>query len=221
VCPGPLYPVVRAAAYARGVSDLAYEHRVEIVALVASPVHRLEGRPADGPRDEPGEPPSRARVRVRAGLGIVGDRYFGQRAHRTAAVTVMAVESVERVAEELGVAGGLDPVETRRNVLLRGASVDRLRGMRFSLDSGDGPVEFQGHRPANPCAWMDVMLAPGAFRALRGRGGVRCEPLGDGILALGPAVLRTERPLEGEPGEPAPRGATRGDAVRGDAPRLF
>jgi len=202
------------------MTDLPYEHRVEITHLVASPVHRLEGRPADGPRDEPGEPPSRRSVRIRAGLGIVGDRYFGQRAHRTAAVTVMAVEAVERVAEELGVDAGLDPVETRRNVLLRGAPVDALRGMRFSLDSGDGPVEFQGHRPANPCAWMDVMLAPGAFRALRGRGGVRCEPLGDGILTVGPAILRTELPLAGAPGEPAARGATRGDATR-DGARLF
>ncbi|MFD2340145.1 molybdenum cofactor biosysynthesis protein [Clavibacter tessellarius] len=202
------------------MTDLPYEHRVEIAHLVASPVHRLEGRPADGPRDEPGEPPSRRSVRIRAGLGIVGDRYFGQRAHRTAAVTVMSVEAVERVAEELGVDAGLDPVETRRNVLLRGAPVDALRGMRFSLDSGDGPVEFQGNRPANPCAWMDVMLAPGAFRALRGRGGVRCEPLGDGILTVGPAILRTERPLAGAPGEPAPRGATRGDATR-DGARLF
>ncbi|MFT7710868.1 MOSC domain-containing protein [Clavibacter tessellarius] len=206
------------------MTDLPYEHRVEIAHLVASPVHRLEGRPADGPRDEPGEPPSRRSVRIRAGLGIVGDRYFGQRAHRTAAVTVMSVEAVERVAEELGVDAGLDPVETRRNVLLRGAPVDALRGMRFSLDSGDGPVEFQGHRPANPCAWMDVMLAPGAFRALRGRGGVRCEPLGDGILTVGPAILRTELPLAGAPGEPAARGATRGDATRDgarDGARLF
>ena len=202
------------------MTDLPYEHRVEITHLVASPVHRLEGRPADGPRDEPADPPSRRSVRIRAGLGIVGDRYFGQRAHRTAAVTVMSVEAVERVAKELGVDAGLDPVETRRNVLLRGAPVDTLRGMRFSLDSGDGPVEFQGHRPANPCAWMDVMLAPGAFRALRGRGGVRCEPLGDGILTVGPAILRTEQPLAGAPGEPAPRGATRGDATR-DGARLF
>lgn len=194
VRPGSAYPVLW-PAYDSRMADLPHEHRVEIAFLVASPVHRLEGRPSDGPRDEPGEPPSRASVRVRAGLGIVGDRYFGQRAHRTAAVTVMAVESVERVARELGVEAGLDPVDTRRNVLLRGADVDRLRGMRFSIDSGDGPVEFQGHRPANPCAWMDVMLAPGAFRALRGRGGVRCEPLGDGILTVGPAVLRTERPL--------------------------
>jgi hypothetical protein len=39
---------------------------------------------------------------------------------------------------------------------------------------------------------MNVVLAPGAHNALRGRGGVRCEPLDDGVLRVGPAVLRVE-----------------------------
>jgi hypothetical protein len=38
---------------------------------------------------------------------------------------------------------------------------------------------------------MDAVLAPGAQRALRGRGGVRCVPLDDGILRLGPGTLAT------------------------------
>ncbi len=62
----------------------------------------------------------------------------------------------------------------------------------FALDSGDGPVRFRAHRAANPCSWMDVVLAPGAFRALRGRGGVRCEPLSGGVLTLGPVTVTLE-----------------------------
>jgi hypothetical protein len=61
----------------------------------------------------------------------------------------------------------------------------------FSLEAGDGPIRFQGHRPAHPCAWMDVVVGPGAWRGLRGHGGVRCVPLDDGRLRLGPAVLET------------------------------
>jgi hypothetical protein len=50
-------------------------------------------------------------------------------------------------------------------------------------------VTFQANRPANPCAWMDEVLAPGAMKALRGRGGIRATPLTSGVLRLGPAEL--------------------------------
>jgi MOSC domain-containing protein YiiM len=173
--------------------------QVEIVGLLVSPVHAYEGRPDDGPRPDPdGRRPES--VEVRAGLGLVGDRYFGRPAHRRAEVTVFAAESIDAIAHELDLPRPPDPLLTRRNLVLRGFPVDDLAAGRdhpgavFSLDSGDGPVRFRAHRPANPCRWMDVVLAPGAFRALRGRGGVRCEPLDDGILRLGPARLSVLEP---------------------------
>ncbi|MFB2584217.1 MOSC domain-containing protein [Herbiconiux liukaitaii] len=166
--------------------DVVVEH------LLASSRHRYEGRPSDGVRSAaPGEQESRELVQVRAGRGIVGDRFFGHGAHSTASVTVMAAESLDHVMLALGLDHPLDAASARRNIVVRGFDIDALKGEEFSLDSGDGPVLFQGHRPANPCGWMDVVLAPGAHKALRGRGGVRCAPLTDGVLRLGPAVLRT------------------------------
>ena len=167
---------------------------VQVIALLVSPVHAFEGRPQDGPRADLllG---SCDRVEVRAGLGLVGDRFYAQPAHRKASVTVFAAESLDAITTELDLPETPNPLLPRRNVVLRGFPVDglaagRLRGGDlFSLDSGDGPVRFQAHRPANPCGWMDAVLARGAHRALRGRGGVRCEPLDDGILRVGPAVL--------------------------------
>lgn len=170
---------------------------VEIVTLMVSAVHAYEGRPAGGPRPDPG-PVGREFVELRAGLGLVGDRYFNRRAHRNAAVTVFAAESLDQLARDLGLPGAPDPLLTRRNIILRGYPVDSLAAPRggtgavFSLDSGDGPVRLQANRPANPCAWMDSVLAPGAFRGLRGHGGVRCTPLDDGILRIGPAELTVE-----------------------------
>ncbi|MFC6080560.1 MOSC domain-containing protein [Sphaerisporangium aureirubrum] len=177
---------------------------VEIVALHVSPVHAFEGRPGDGPRPDP-EPAGRERVVVRAGLGIVGDRYFNRRAHQRAAVSLFAAESLDELARRLGLAGPLDPLLTRRNIVLRGFPVDELAARRhrdgtssdgalFGLDSGDGEIRFQAYRPAAPCAWMDAVLAPGAFRGLRGHGGVRCAPLDDGELRLGPATLTVHPP---------------------------
>ncbi|WP_369192938.1 molybdenum cofactor biosysynthesis protein [Streptomyces djakartensis] len=154
--------------------------RVEVVQLLVSPAHRLAGRPSDGP--SPGPADERVTgVEVRRELGLVGDRYYARPAHRNAAVTLMAAENLP---------AGADLRHTRRNVLLRGVDIDAYVGATISLDCGTGPVLFAVKRPARPCAWMDVTIGPGAQRALRGRGGVRCTPLSDGTLAVGPATFR-------------------------------
>ncbi|MEU8616045.1 molybdenum cofactor biosysynthesis protein [Actinoplanes sp. NPDC048791] len=154
----------------------------EIVQLLASPVHRFEGRPADGPAPAPaGELVDE--VRIRAGLGIVGDRYFGKQAHRDASITVIAAESLP---------AGADLVQVRRNILVRGIAVDDLVGAVLVLDSGDGPVALQVRRRANPCAWLDTTIGPGAWRALRNKGGIRCTPLNDGTLRRGPVAATVE-----------------------------
>ncbi|TDD27189.1 molybdenum cofactor biosysynthesis protein [Kribbella turkmenica] len=166
---------------------------------MVSPVHAFEGRPAGGPRPDP-VPVGRSEVEVRAELGIVGDRYFGQTAHRNAAVTFFDAASLDALAEALELPAAPDPLLVRRNITLRGYPVDslsahrapdgtRVPGRRFTLDSGSGPIGFQAHRPANPCAWMDTVLAPGAFKGLRGHGGIRTTPTSSGILRLGPAQL--------------------------------
>ncbi|WP_229072897.1 molybdenum cofactor biosysynthesis protein [Actinoplanes sp. DH11] len=148
----------------------------EIVELLASPVHRFEGRPSDGPAPAPaGE--LTGEIHIRAGLGIVGDRYFNHPAHRDASVTVIARESLTP---------GVGLAQVRRNILVTGIAVDDLVGSVLTLDSGDGPVRLRVRRPANPCAWMDVTIGPGAWRALRRRGGIRCVPLNDGVLRVGP-----------------------------------
>lgn len=180
------------------MSELPIETAVEIVSLLASPLHRYEGRPGDGPRPAAG-PEVRESITVRAGLGIVGDRYFAHSAHVSASVTIMAAESLDHVERTLGLdaqlGAPLNPADTRRNIIVRGMPIDSLRGETFALDTGSGPVLFRANRPANPCAWMDVVLAPGAHRALLKRGGMRCTPLSDGELALGQAVLRTAHPI--------------------------
>ncbi|RKN21504.1 molybdenum cofactor biosysynthesis protein [Micromonospora musae] len=160
-----------------------------IVQLLASPVHRYVGRPADGPAPAV-EGELVEEVRLRAGLGIVGDRYFGRPAHREASVTLIAQESLP---------AGADLRQVRRNVLTAGIAVDELVGAVLVLDSGAGPVRLRVNRPANPCAWMDVTIGPGAWKALRRRGGVRCTPLTDGVLRVGPVQVTIETPSVSAP----------------------
>jgi MOSC domain-containing protein YiiM len=177
----------------------SYRYDVEILHLLVSSGHAYFGRARDGAAEVPTT--DAEQVDVVSGKGIVGDRFFGKAAHMDAAVTLIAVESLEAMAAELGVAP-FDPLLTRRNVVLRGAHLTPLLGEEFALESQGGglgdvqTVRFRGGRPAHPCAWMDQVLAPGAHAAMRGRGGVRCQPLSDGILRRGPAVLISPVPLD-------------------------
>ncbi|MEZ2391664.1 MOSC domain-containing protein [bacterium RCC_150] len=167
-------------------SDASYRYDVEILHLLVSPAHAYFGRARDGAADVPTT--DAERVDLVAGKGVVGDRFFGKAAHMDAAVTVFAVEALEAIADELG-AGPFDPLLTRRNIILRGAELAPLIGHEFGIESQGEVVRLKAGRPAHPCAWMDTMLAPGAHKAMRGRGGVRCQVLADGVLHRGPGIL--------------------------------
>lgn len=149
-----------------------------IAELLVSSVHSYVGRPDATVCSAEAELVSE--VSVRAGFGVVGDRYFNQRAHRDAAITVMSCGS-------LAPWPGVGLLQTRRTILLDGVDVDAAEaGTVLVLDCGSGPVRLQINRPANPCRWMDTAVGAGAWRALRGRGGMRCTPLSDGRLRVGP-----------------------------------
>jgi hypothetical protein len=135
------------------MTGFPYRHDVMVVALLASPVHRYDGRPAGPVPPQDGD--RREAIGVRAGYGVVGDRYAGRPAHRDAQLTVLAVEALEAVAAETG-AAPFDPHLARRTVVLRGAEVEALRGQRFALDSGSGPVLLGG-----------TDQAPGGTRPIR------------------------------------------------------
>jgi MOSC domain-containing protein YiiM len=187
-----------------GVSE-TYRYDVEVLHLLVSPDHAYFGRARDGAADVPSTDADR--VEVVAGKGIVGDRFFGKAAHMDAAVTLMSIEALEEIAAELGVPP-FDPLLPRRNVVLRGAQLSPLQGVEFTLESRGALVRLWGGRPANPCAWMDRVLAPGAHAAMRGRGGLRCRPLSDGFVHRGPAVLHSPVLLQPErAGEPTLRTA--------------
>jgi MOSC domain-containing protein YiiM len=173
----------------------SYRYDVEVLHLLVSPAHAYFGRAREGAADVPTTDAGHAELV--AGKGVVGDRFFGKAAHMDAAVTLLAIEALEAMAAELG-AEPFNPLLTRRNVVLRGAQLAPLLGHDFALESRGDLVRLKAGRPAHPCAWMDEMLAPGAHKAMRGRGGVRCQVLSDGVLHRGPAVLISPVPLDPE-----------------------
>jgi hypothetical protein len=172
----------------------------ELIHLVVSPVRRMDGRPRDGMTPYDGDE-TPATVRVRGHKGLVGDRYFNT-PFTYASVTMIAAESIERLETQIAgdglfPAGNIpfDPLLARRNLVTRGLDVDALVRCTFTLDAGHEPIRFRSITPANPCAWMNEMYAPGAHQALRGHGGIRCEPLDDGQLSVGPATITDVVPI--------------------------
>jgi len=131
-----------------------------------------------------GEPlESRSQVEVRAGLGVVGDRYTRRTGHwsdpRWPDQQLTLVEA--ETADDLGLAPGL----LRRNVVTRGVRLDDLVGRHFRI----GAVRVLGVRPCDPCRYLEHLLGrPGLRDALEGRGGLRAETLSDGWIAVGDPV---------------------------------
>ena len=161
--------------------------------IFVSPGHNYFGRPKNGPGDHPTV--DAASAEVRAGKGIVGDRYYGAPAHYEAQITFVAQEVFDLALAEFGI-DALSPAVMRRNVVTGGLNLNQLLGQEFIIDSGYGPVRFLGTRPCSPCAWMDEVIAPGANRFLKGRGGLRARVLTDGVLRKGTTMLETDVELD-------------------------
>lgn len=127
-----------------------------------------------------------AEIECVAGRGVRGDRFFDYRPDYKGQITFFALEVFERICAELGLTG-VPVTAVRRNVFTRGVDLNTLVGHEFSLQG----VRFAGTEECRPCYWMEEAVAPGAERRLRGCGGLRARILGDGVLRLGRAELRS------------------------------
>jgi MOSC domain-containing protein YiiM len=153
---------------------------LSIRSIWISPGHDFAGHHGRA-RDEHGVV-SVARAECHAGKGIVGDRYYGHKENFKGQITFFSAEVADAVRRSLG----LETIEAalfRRNVFVEGVDLNTLIGRRFRL----GDLELSGSEECRPCYWMDQALAPGAHRALEGRGGLRCRILTGGILSVGEA----------------------------------
>ncbi len=167
---------------ALGARRVCYFAGVIIHQIFISAGHNYFGHAGREPDQFPLE--EVARVECVAGRGLRGDRFFDFKDDYQGQVTFFAREVFEWLQAQFpGVeksAGAL-----RRNVLVSGADLQALIGKEFELQG----VRFRGTQHCKPCFWMDTAFAPGAFEALKGKGGLRAEILSDGWLTTGVAEL--------------------------------
>jgi len=132
-----------------------------------------------GPKGTPRAPVDSARAV--AGMGLMGDRYFGQKPGRYAAdrqVTLIEAEAVEAVRD-----GGVPftAADARRNLVTRGVRLNELVGRTFRV----GGVTLRGVELCHPCGHLAKLTYRGVTRDLKMRGGLRAEVLASGEIRVG------------------------------------
>jgi hypothetical protein len=117
-----------------------------------------------------------------AGRGLEGDRYAAGRGTfsgpgRGYQLTLVEAEALDDLA--------IPWERARRNVVLRGASLNPLVGHRFRV----GGVECVGRRLAEPCAHLERVSGPGLLRPLVHRAGLRADIVAGGTIHLGDELV--------------------------------
>jgi len=112
-----------------------------------------------------------------AGRGLRGDRFFDYKDDYKGQITFFSMEVFDALRRELKLPDA-QPQATRRNAFVRGADLNALIGHEFAVQG----VRFAGVEESKPCDWMEHALGPGAREWLKGRGGLRCRILTDGVL---------------------------------------
>jgi MOSC domain-containing protein YiiM len=113
-------------------------------------------------------------VRAVAGKGLEGDRHFHEEgAPPGQALTLVEAEVVEDV--------GLAPGDMRRQLTVRGVSLNGLVGKRFRV----GDVECVGVELCEPCSHLEKMTRPGIINELVHRAGINADILVGGTIRVG------------------------------------
>lgn len=128
-------------------------------------------------------------VAVRAGVGLVGDRYgdlaesrVGSSGSPRGDVTLVEAEQIEWLAAETGIR--LAPGETRRNLTTRGVRLNDLVGRTFRI----GGIRAEGLRLCEPCAHLQELVGRPILEPLVHRAGLRARLLDDGELQVGDSI---------------------------------
>lgn len=146
-------------------------------------IERIFTRSPDDGRDA-----EHREVRVVAGAGIEGDRYFGRQDEPGQNLTLVEAEEIERFVADHGLAPDLSI--TGRNLVTRGVRLNDLVGREFRI----GGVRLRGVELCEPCLGLGESLAgPGrtpamVVRAFAHRAGLRVDVLDSGSIAVGAGV---------------------------------
>ena len=112
------------------------------------------------------------------GEGLQGDRYSGKSGKRD--VSIIQSEHLELVGRLLG-RDTIDPLLTRRNIVVSGLNLISLKGKVIRVGSAE--LEITGS--CAPCSKMETNLGAGGYNAMRGHGGITARVVKTGTISVG------------------------------------
>ena len=129
-------------------------------------------------------------IEIVVGEGLRGDRYgtgigaaqFKGRRKPENEVTLIAKEAIEAANDEFNYT--IDHLETRRNLLTLGVTLNDFVGQMFSI----GDVVLKGLELCEPCGYLEKRTFAGIKAALKHRGGLRCCVLHGGHIHVGDPI---------------------------------
>ena len=125
-----------------------------------------------------------AEIRVTAGKGLEGDRYFRKTGSYSKTpgsgreVTLIEIEAIDALQREYQI--DIDPGQARRNIVTRGVALNHLIDREFSV----GDVVLRGTRPCDPCSHLEKLTVKGTLRGLIHRGGLRADVVRGGTIRI-------------------------------------
>jgi MOSC domain-containing protein YiiM len=124
-----------------------------------------------------------AQARAIAGRGLEGDRHVSGRGTFPSGPSGSALTLIEaEVCDSFD--PPLRPDEHRRNLVIRGLTLNQLVGHEFTI----GTLRCRGMRLCEPCTVVQRYAGRPILRALVHRGGLRADILEDGVIAVGDRV---------------------------------
>ena len=122
-------------------------------------------------------------IELLSGKGVVGDRHFHENNDCRNQVTLIESENIDYYNNKFKT--DYSYVDFRRNVVTKGIQLNDLVGKKLLI----GNVEVQGHDLCRPCKHLEETLkGQDIIKEFLRRGGLRCEILISGIVAIGDEI---------------------------------
>jgi molybdopterin synthase catalytic subunit len=155
------------------------EWQADLLEIWISPGNDFRGRHGQSRLDHGIR--SLSTVECVAGMGLLGDRYFGCKPDYKGQVTFLDATTVQAVRERFS-QPDLSSSVFRRNLIVQGVDLSAWVGKKFRFQG----IDFEASEECKPCYWMDEAVAPGVeeFLAASFRGGLRARILSDGVLKV-------------------------------------